>query len=100
MTSALKAPSGSTSTTVRHTPLTAIESPWPASVVTSGPRMTNRAASARSSLPTTSPNSSTMPVNMPTRLVRVTSRKPADDQPRACRRRRASTRYAAKVQLR
>ena len=34
MTSAVNAPSGSTSTTVRHTPLTAIESPWPASAVT------------------------------------------------------------------
>ena len=34
--------------------------------VTTGPRMTNRAESRRSSLPTTSPSSSTIPVNTPT----------------------------------
>ena len=70
ITSAVNAPSGSTSTTVRQTPFTAIESPWPASAVTTGPRMTNRAASAKSSLPTTSPSSSTIPVNTQTSLIR------------------------------
>src|SRR5690606_24738873 len=52
-----------TSTTVRHTPLTAIESPCSASVVTSGPEMVSRAALGTSSMPTTSPTSSTSPVN-------------------------------------
>src|SRR5215212_988986 len=72
MTSALNAPSGSTSTTVRQTPFTAIESPCPASAVTTGPRMTRRAESPRSSLPTTSPSSSTIPVNIDARLTRQT----------------------------
>ena len=63
ITSAENEPSARTSTTVRHTPLTAIESPCPASDVTTGPRMTSRAESPRSSLLTTSPSSSTIPVN-------------------------------------
>ncbi|COY24865.1 Uncharacterised protein [Mycobacterium tuberculosis] len=64
ITSAVNWPSGNTSTTVRHTPLTAIESPWPASAVTIGPRMVSRAASTRASRPVTSPRSSTIPVNI------------------------------------
>ena len=62
MTSAVNAPSA-TSTTVRHTPLTEIESPSLASLVTSGPAMVMRAASGRSCTATTSPRSSTIPVN-------------------------------------
>src|SRR5215218_5456686 len=72
MTSAENCPPVCTSTTVRQTPLTAIESPCPASAVTTGPRITSRAASARSSLPTTSPSSSTIPVNTPIRVRSVT----------------------------
>src|SRR4029079_1920335 len=69
ITSALNAPSGSTSTTVRQTPFTAIESPCPASEVTTGPRRTRRAESPSSSLPTISPSSSTIPVNTLTSLA-------------------------------
>src|SRR5262245_59094101 len=72
ITSALNSPPARTSTTVRQTPLTAMESPWPASPVTTGPRMTNRAASARFSLPTISPSSSTIPVNTPNRVRSAT----------------------------
>ena len=50
--------------TVRQTPLIASESPCPASAVTSGPRTVIRAASASRSTPTTSPSSSTIPVNI------------------------------------
>src|SRR6185369_10722154 len=52
------------SVTVRHTPLTAIDSPCPASAVTRGPRTVSRAASASCSTATTSPSSSTIPVNI------------------------------------
>ncbi len=62
MTSAVNVPP-SLSTTVRQTPLTEIESPWAASVVTTGPRTVMRAASVSGSTATTSPSSSTMPVN-------------------------------------
>src|SRR5262249_35229312 len=68
ITSAPKA-GPSTPTTVRHTPLTAIESPGCASVTTLGPRMTSTAESARRSISTISPSSSTMPVNMPSSLL-------------------------------
>src|SRR6476659_10169821 len=68
ITSAVNWPPACTSTTVKQTPLTEMESPCPASAVTTGPRVTNRAASARSSLPTTSPSSSTIPVNTPIRV--------------------------------
>ncbi len=71
ITSAENEPSARTSTTVRHTPLTAMESPCPASEVTIGPRMSRRAASPRSSLPTTSPSSSTIPVNTLPSLERL-----------------------------
>src|SRR6478672_5931493 len=49
-----------------------MESPCPASAVTTGPRMTKRAASARSSLSTTSPSSSTIPVNTQIRVRSAT----------------------------
>ena len=65
ITSAVNVPSAE-STTVRHTPETAIESPCRASCVTFGPRTTRRASDPpgpRSSA-TISPRSSTMPVNM------------------------------------
>ena len=55
------------STTVRHTPETAIESPCPASWVTFGPLTVSRAEPASASVTvrsTTTPRSSTMPVNM------------------------------------
>ena len=63
MTSAVKAPS-TLSTTVRQTPLTQMESPWAASLVTNGPRTVIRAASSKSCQPVTSPSSSTIPVNI------------------------------------
>ena len=50
--------------TVRQQPLTAIESPSPASPVTSGPRTVSRIASPWSSRDSTVPSSSTMPVNI------------------------------------
>src|SRR3954451_24069102 len=62
ITSAVKA-SPWTSTTVRQTPLTEIESPCPASDVTAAPRTVSRAAASSSSRRTTSPSSSTIPVN-------------------------------------
>src|SRR5215472_7010807 len=62
MTSALNSPSCEP-VTVRQTPLMAIESPRAASAVTSGPRILIRAASPVISMPTTSPSSSTIPVN-------------------------------------
>src|ERR1019366_5316129 len=52
------------STTVRQAPLTAIESPRAASAATCGPRTVSRAAPARASTATTSPSSSTIPVNI------------------------------------
>src|SRR5690606_25858458 len=52
------------STTVRQTPLTAIESPCWASAATFGPRTVNTAESPRQSRRTASPSSSMMPVNM------------------------------------
>src|SRR5690606_23303955 len=52
------------STTVRHTPETAIESPWEASETASGARTVMRAASPVRSQASTSPSSSMMPVNM------------------------------------
>src|SRR5439155_26334207 len=63
ITSAVNA-SPSTDTTVRHTPLTAIESPGRASPATSGPVTRSSAASPRSSTAATVPSSSTMPVNI------------------------------------
>src|SRR5690606_16498404 len=65
ITSTVNVSPSTTSTTVRQTPLTAIESPCPASEVTSLPRMVNRAESANCSVARISPSSSTMPVNMP-----------------------------------
>src|SRR5689334_11381348 len=61
--------SPSTSTTVRQTPLTAIESPCWASAVTTGPCKARRAVSPNSpgapsgTIDATDPSSSTMPVN-------------------------------------
>ena len=55
--------------TVRQTPLTAMESPPATSPVTWGPRTVSRAASPRSSTATTSPSSSTMPVNIRVSLL-------------------------------
>src|SRR5262249_43945154 len=72
ITSALNSPPACTSTTVRQTPLTEMESPCRASAVTTGPRITNRAESVRSSLPTISPSSSTIPVNTPIRVRSAT----------------------------
>ncbi len=63
MTSTVNAPSPC-STTVRHTPLTAIEAPCSVSLVTRGPWMLSRAESAPWSRAVTVPSSSTMPVNM------------------------------------
>src|SRR5215469_8302321 len=62
ITSALNSPS-LVAVTVRHTPLMAIESPRDASPVTIGPRTVSRAESPLTSTPTTSPSSSTIPVN-------------------------------------
>ena len=62
-TSTLKVPPA-TPVTVRQTPLTAIESPSAASLLTSGPRIVSRVTSP-GSLATISPSSSTMPVNTP-----------------------------------
>ncbi|SKT85207.1 Uncharacterised protein [Mycobacteroides abscessus subsp. abscessus] len=64
ITSVVKTPPSRTSTTVRHTPLTAIESPCFASSTTRGPSTVRRAESPRSSLPRISPSSSTIPVNI------------------------------------
>src|SRR4029078_9087639 len=50
--------------TVRQQPFTEIESPSPASLVTSGPRTVSRIASPWSSSDSTLPSSSTMPVNI------------------------------------
>src|SRR5271156_5680710 len=61
MTSAVKVPSRMP-VTVRHTPLTAIESPGDTPSVE--PRMVSSAASPRCSMPTTSPSSATIPVNI------------------------------------
>src|SRR5580700_6953449 len=61
MTSAVKVPSR-TPVTVRHTPLTAIESPGDTPSVE--PRMVSQAASPRCSMPATSPSSATIPVNI------------------------------------
>src|SRR5215468_7771392 len=63
MTSAVKA-APDRPVTVRQVPLTAIESPGRASAVTRGPRTVIRAASSRRSTDTTSPSSSTIPVNI------------------------------------
>src|SRR5882757_2515746 len=52
------------STAVRHTPLTAIESPCWASEAAFGPLITNRTTSACSRTSRTSPTSSTIPVNI------------------------------------
>src|ERR1700759_865621 len=68
MTSAVKVPAAEL-VTVRQTPLTAIESPLATSLVTSGPRTVSRAASPRSSRPTISPSSSTIPVNIRASLL-------------------------------
>ena len=54
--------------TVRQQPLTEIESPSPASLVTSGPRTVSRIASPWSSSASTVPSSSTMPVNIQSSL--------------------------------
>jgi hypothetical protein len=48
---------------VRHTPLTAIESPWRASDDTVGPRIVSSSTSSVRRTAATSPISSTMPVN-------------------------------------
>src|SRR5580693_2279872 len=61
ITSAVKVPSR-VPVTVRHTPLTAIESPGDTPSV--DPRMVSRAASPRCSMPATSPSSATIPVNI------------------------------------
>src|SRR5689334_296245 len=53
----------SASMTVRQTPLTAIESPWCASEVTVRPRTVSTTTSALSRTASTSPISSTIPVN-------------------------------------
>src|ERR1039457_4061047 len=62
ITSAVKVPSEIV-VTVRQTPLIAMESPRNASALTFGPRTVSRAASGSSSRATTSPSSSTIPVN-------------------------------------
>ena len=61
ITSAVKVPSR-ISVTVRHTPLTAIDSPRATPSVE--PRMVSLAASPRCSTPATSPSSATIPVNI------------------------------------
>src|ERR1035437_8251422 len=61
VTAAVKVPS-MISATVRHTPLTAIDSPREVSWVE--PRMVRRAPSPTCSIPATSPSSSTIPVNI------------------------------------
>ena len=63
ITSAVKCP-GSISTAVRHVPLTAIESPRFTSLVTNAPSMVMRLASGWSSMLTTRPSSSMIPVNI------------------------------------
>ena len=62
MTSAVNL-SSPTSTTVRQTPFTEIESPSLASDTASGPRTVSRAASGDGCQSTTSPSSSMIPVN-------------------------------------
>src|SRR3954466_7635433 len=69
MTSVLQTPS-STAVTVRHTPLTAMESPRATSCNTRSARMCSTAASDWSSRTTRVPTSSTIPVNTSTPPVR------------------------------
>src|SRR3954451_2715929 len=63
MTSAVKV-AWSCCATVRQQPLTAMESPGETSPVTSGPRTVSRMASPWSSMCSTTPSSSTIPVNI------------------------------------
>ena len=66
ITSAVKAPSRThLDDRQAHAVVIVMEWPCPASEVTTGPRIVNRAESPRSSLPTISPISSTIPVNTP-----------------------------------
>src|ERR1700754_3112120 len=60
--------SPSTPVTVRQTPSTAIDAPCTASAATTGPRTVNRPSSASPSTATSSPSSSTIPVNIASRL--------------------------------
>ena len=80
MTSAVNS-SPSCSTTVRQTPLTAMESPCCAPSVTTGPRRRKREASPRFSTAVTSPSSSTIPVNTSRVLLphRARTPGPVDD---------------------
>ncbi|CAM5459067.1 hypothetical protein STENM223S_03973 [Streptomyces tendae] len=75
MTSAVNS-SPSCSTTVRHTPLTAMESPCFAPWVTTGPRRRKRQASPRVSTAVISPSSSTIPVNTSRVLLPLRARTP------------------------
>lgn len=68
--------SPSWSTTVRQTPLTAMESPCRAPSVTTGPRRRKRQASSRVSTAVISPSSSTIPVNTSRVLLPLRARTP------------------------
>lgn len=68
--------SPSWSTTVRQTPLTAMESPCCAPWVTTGPRRRKRQASSRVSTAVISPSSSTIPVNTSRVLLPLRARTP------------------------
>ena len=91
MTSAVNQ-SSPRSTTVRHTPLTAIESPCAASETALGARTVRRTPSPDGATAVTAPISSTIPVNISSSPVRSGARRSAGRRRGSARTRRSSRR--------